>query len=349
MTTDFSPVEIPRDRFGRPYVIPPGGGKPVAYTRCTTYVGGIEDTYKLGQWQQRHVAMGLAMSPSLLSAVQQSDLDDKNALNDLCDKAKEAAGASDSARIGTYLHAVTEADDRGLDPWAVPMPDLASPRTPSDFEADLEAYRVATQGLTSTAIEQFGVLDNLRIGGTCDRVVRIGGKKYIADLKTGSVEFGSLKIAAQLAVYARSHFYDWRAAMALGANANAEQASELRTVPGVEVDRGIVIHMPQGTGRCTLYWVDLIEGWNAVRVCRDIRQKRTAKFRDLFSSFAAPVSSVPVEDGESFTLAPVMSLAGLIQQETTAEGVRDLWQANAAAWTAELTSLAKAHIASLKN
>jgi hypothetical protein len=38
--------------------------------------------------------------------------------------------------------------------------------------------------------------------------VEYGGKRYIADLKTGSIEWGTLKIAAQLAVYARSHTYD---------------------------------------------------------------------------------------------------------------------------------------------
>lgn len=346
-SAQITPFEIPRDRFKRPLVIPPGGGKPVAYTRCTTFVGGIEDTYKLGQWQQRHVALGIATNPDLADAVRTSDLDDKGGLNNLCDEAKDRAGASDSARIGTYLHAVTEAADRGQDPMGVPLPELAMPRSKEDFLPDLAAYMAATDGLKSTAIETFGVLDNLKIGGTSDRIVKIGGKKYIADLKTGSVEFGSLKIAAQLAVYARSHLYDWRAAAALGNNASAEQARALRTAPGVEVDKGLVIHLPQGTGTCTLYWVDLLAGWEAVRVCRDIREKRTLRFRDLFSMFAAPVAQVPVTEGESFVSPTVMSLARQITECVSADAVRALWSANASDWTEDLTKVAKGHIASL--
>ena len=42
--TEFTTVGIPRDRWGRPLVIPPGGGKKrVAYRRVTTFVGVLED------------------------------------------------------------------------------------------------------------------------------------------------------------------------------------------------------------------------------------------------------------------------------------------------------------------
>jgi len=30
------PTEIERDRYGRPLVVPPAGGKAIAYTRATT-------------------------------------------------------------------------------------------------------------------------------------------------------------------------------------------------------------------------------------------------------------------------------------------------------------------------
>ena len=38
-------AEVPRDRFGRPLLIPPHGGKPIPYTRCTTSIRRADDTY----------------------------------------------------------------------------------------------------------------------------------------------------------------------------------------------------------------------------------------------------------------------------------------------------------------
>src|SRR5689334_2925212 len=61
--------QVPRDRWQRPLVVPPKGGKPVAYTRCTTFVGCLEDTFNLSRWQQRMVALGLNDRPDLLLAV----------------------------------------------------------------------------------------------------------------------------------------------------------------------------------------------------------------------------------------------------------------------------------------
>lgn len=40
----FQNVELPRDRFGRPMVMPPSGkGKRIPYRRCTTFVGCLDD------------------------------------------------------------------------------------------------------------------------------------------------------------------------------------------------------------------------------------------------------------------------------------------------------------------
>ncbi|MGK3946754.1 hypothetical protein ABK046_51375, partial [Streptomyces caeruleatus] len=59
--------QLERDRYGRPLVVPADGGKKVAYTRCTTFVGAAEDTFPLSQWQQRQVAVGLSKRPDLVS------------------------------------------------------------------------------------------------------------------------------------------------------------------------------------------------------------------------------------------------------------------------------------------
>ena len=169
---DVPARDIPRDRWGRPMVYPPGGKKPVPYTRCTTYVGVLEDTYNLSRWQQRMVALGLADRPDLMLAVA-AHRDERDKLNEICGSALDAAKAGAAATTGTALHALTEKVDRDL-PLGV---------IPEAYIADLEQYRETTAPLTVKAIEQFRVLDSLKIGGTTDRVVEYLGRYYIADVK----------------------------------------------------------------------------------------------------------------------------------------------------------------------
>lgn len=336
--TDFSTPapEIPRDRFGRPLVVPPGGGPRVGYTRCTTFVGAIEDPHNITKWKERHVALGLAMRPDLRDAVAATAPTEKGALNGLAEQAKEAAGASDAALIGTYLHKLTEAADLGRDTTLVPFPDLALRRDPAEFLPDVAAYLEATSVLKHRLVEQFGVHDGWQIGGTPDRVVEYQGKRYIADLKTGSVDWGYLKIAAQLAVYARSQPYD--------------VATDQRLEPhGADTTRGIVIHLPEGTGTCRLLWVDLTVGWEAARACREVRELRKRRRGDVLTSLDVP--AVPVTNGEPLVTWPAPDPEPTLADRLRATRSRDealaLWHDNVARWTPDLTDLAKAHIASL--
>lgn len=320
-------TDIPRDRWLRPLVKPPTGGeKRVAYTRCTTFVGALEDTYKLGQWQQRHAIRGVALHDDLIAAVRDTDPNDKATLDGLVDEAKERSGAGDAARLGTYLHSVTEAADRGEDPANVPPPQQSTGvLDPLDHLPDLAAYLDATSELKHIMIEQFMVQDPLKVGGTPDRVVRFEGKRYIADLKTGSIEYGGLKIAAQLAMYARSRPY----------NVDTDERMDPH---GAELDRGIVIHLPAGTGVCTLYWVDLHAGWEAVRMSRDVRQQRSISFKQLYR---------PLVTGSPVVPAPPLTLADQIVLAVHPDQVRSLWREHASEWTDDLTELAKQHLAEL--
>lgn len=302
-------ADIARDRWGRPLVVPPGGGNPVAYTRTTTYVGVIEDTFNLSRWQMRMVALGVVDRPDLQLAVA-SHRDDKAKLNQDCENALEAAKAHAAATTGTALHALAEQLDTGVTLGAVP----------NAYAADLTAYQAATAPLTMVSVEQFSVLDDLRIGGTPDRVVEYDGKRYIADLKTGTLDFGYLKIAAQLAVYARAQPYDIAKAERLDPH-------------GAEVDRGIVIHLPAGTGTCELYWIDLLAGWDAVRVCKSIREKRAIPKKRLVTPFGTP--------------QPLIDIATEITKCLTADAVRSLWSKYSALWNDDLTAIAKAHIDTL--
>jgi len=58
-------VEIDRDRYGRPLVVPPNGGKPVAYTRATTIANSLDDASALTAWKMRMAAIGLTTRPDI--------------------------------------------------------------------------------------------------------------------------------------------------------------------------------------------------------------------------------------------------------------------------------------------
>lgn len=316
--------EPPRNGWGWPLVKDATNpDKRIPMIRATGLAGTYEDMFVLHQWDMRIVARSIADSPDLIAAIKDSHPDDKSGLNDLIKEARTRGGASDKAAIGTYVHSLTEAYDRGEDPWEVVTPPMLStgPLNPDLYRADLAAYVAATADLEALYVEQFCVNDWLPAAGTPDRIVRYKGKRYIADLKTGNIELGCGKIAAQLALYARSRPYD--------------VAADERMEPhGAEVDKGIIIHCPAGEGVCRLWWVDLLYGWEIVKTCRDVREKRRKKFVHLARPIEAPAP------------APV-SLADRIVVTTSRDEVTALWRVHAAEWTDDLTDLASRHLAGL--
>ena len=197
-----STVEIPRDRWKRPLIIPVGGGAPVAYTRVSTLAKALDDLNNLMSWKMRKTAEGLIRRPDLLTRVAgvlangdpDADWPTKRALNDICGEATEAAGASKGSSAGTGFHSLTEAIDRGEEPLFVP---------PADAER-LDAYRKATEGYTAIASETFIVCDELRVAGSFDRLWFCpDSRTRVGDLKTGKSEKAyPLATATQIAIYA---------------------------------------------------------------------------------------------------------------------------------------------------
>lgn len=251
--------EVPRDGWQRPLIIPPGGGKPEPYTRCTRFVDVLDDKYTLQKWMQRQVAVGLSLRSDLALAAATAANDpevNKRDLDAICDDAREAAQGSAKATIGKAFHSLTERLDRGLSVGVVP----------DQYRAHLDAYEAATRHLSPIHIEQIMVLDEMRVAGTPDRIVTVEGMPgcYIADLKTGAstLTYGLPKVAMQLAVYAHSALYD----VASGARAD---------VDGLNLERGLVIALdsqiaPGVKPECRLLWVDLTVGWRGAQMCRQV-------------------------------------------------------------------------------
>lgn len=266
-------VDFRRDGYGRP-IVGQTTGKPIAYTRSSTAAKAIEDTYNLNQWAQRNVAYGVAHDVSLAARVLAVGgapatwgKAEKDAVAEVVEAAHTAAKAHANADIGTALHKMTEDDDHGIN------------ITPGRFLPDVEAYREAKAALGIIThrewIECRMVSDILRMAGTADRIVTVApnsplrkwmhpdDEALISDLKTGrSVDFGGLSMSSQLAAYASGHLYD--------------PAEDVRLpTPRISKVSGLIIHLPAGEGRCTVYRADLVKGLAAAHLANAIRRTRT--------------------------------------------------------------------------
>lgn len=255
-TAELQNVEIPRDRYGRPMVLPPGRGKKrLAYRRTTTFVGCLDDMNGLMKWKARQVAYGMGQRKDLVLAAAAADPADKKLLGELAEKATEHAMSSAGATTGTALHSLTERVDRGQPLGHVPDP----------YPADLEAYQQATAGIEWVGIECFRVHDDWKIAGTADRIGRNAhGRLQVYDIKTGSIDYPH-KMAMQLAMYARMTPYD------IGTDTRGEPE------PGLDLNTGIIIHLPAGEGRCDLYEIDIAKGWGACLLARKVWDWRGTK------------------------------------------------------------------------
>lgn len=278
--------------MGAPLVAPKAGGKPRSLTRTTTFIDCIEDKSALSAWGKRMTLVGASREPSLLDRLKDLDpatREGKAALDELAERAVDIAGANLKRERGTHLHTLSEYVDRG--------DELPRGTSPSDV-ADMAAYKMATVDFDMVAVEQFVVVDELGAGGTFDRMLRYAGPGpdgshieglFIGDLKTGSVQYSGLKMAAQLAVYSRGELYDHticpvddrdKKALATWKKVDVPPwvaAAAYSPIPAVNRDWGIIIHLPAGEARCTLHWADLRLGWEAARLALDIRRMRSVK------------------------------------------------------------------------
>lgn len=273
--------KVPRDRWGRPRIFPLDGGKSKGYQRCTRFVSVLEDEYNLNLWNQRMVAIGLAEREDLLVSVA-AFKNDKQELNKIVERAREAAGANSGSTTGTALHKICEDIDSGL-----------SPVIPSAYKADVAAYVEATKPFEVVSIEEFCVNDQYEVGGTPDRVYKFNDKYYIGDLKTSgdtdTLKLSLLKFAMQFAMYAHSKPYLFeKAPDDPDAAPGAEVAKSLRMEwPGpIDPYRAILVHLPKGKGTCDVYWVDISEGWEAVKIAAATKawRKKGAKLATPFNS-----------------------------------------------------------------
>lgn len=262
--------EVKRDRWGRYILANPFTGNERPHTRVTTFARAILDSYALSQWEKRMVVKGMSLRPDLVDAAHSLEVSgpkkesDRYKLDKLVEQAKDASGGNTAARRGTSIHSFSEKIDAGQ---------ITLEEVPDRQRPDLIAYQgcMKARGLTIVPelLERIVCLPQYEVAGRLDKVVlESDGTPVVADVKSGqdlSHKNKKLEIAIQLACYTR------------GINTSGvwnlkDQCWE--PVPRVREDYALVIHIPAGSGSYEIFTIDLLEGWKAVQLCADVRDRR---------------------------------------------------------------------------
>lgn len=272
---------IRRDRWGRYLVVPSYGKKPKGYTRATTVAKALDSQDGLMKWNGRMILLGLMQRPDLLALAGTIDESNSKELNRLCDQASEAGGSVTRRNLGTAVHSMLE--------QSITLPDYEAP---AQYRADIAAiHRVVREAggeFLTDMVERIVVCDELGIAGTFDGIIRIGGKLFLFDLKTGSL-FGGLSWAIQLSIYAHAD------ALYLQGPADDGSADTRFPMPEVDQERAIIIHCEPESGHAELHWLDISQGWDALQVAMEVRKWRNAKPLAPFTADTIPaqVESAP--------------------------------------------------------
>lgn len=251
---------IPRDRYGRPMLLPEGGTVRLPYTRASSLADFISNKRGLVIWQQRHLARGLGMRPDLamLAATEtyntgfgMTDAKENKAsgrrLDEIITRAQDVSLIHERADYGTSIHHLTEQGN--TQPVSDPI-----------VLADVESFQKAMRGITELATEVFVACDEVMAAGSFDHLVRLPGRDraQVLDKKTGALHMEGFGV--QLAVYANGEMYE-----------NDERFSLESQFGPIDREKAIVAHIAARTGRTVFYEIDIIEGLEAARYAAWVR------------------------------------------------------------------------------
>jgi hypothetical protein len=125
----------------------------------------------------------------------------------------------------------------------------------------------------------FVVCHDVNAAGSFDRLLQGPSRVLIGDIKTSgnpdTHKYAALAWAIQLATYA--HAKPW-----IPGRGIVEWAD--LGLPEPDTERGLVIHIVQGTGQVRLHSVDLKAGWVAAQLADEVLAMR--KLRDVTQAIA---------------------------------------------------------------
>lgn len=302
-------ADFPRDRWGRPLIVPDGGGKQVAYGRFSSHGSVLEEKFALEKWKIRTSAIGLTKRDDLFAQLAACPTEDTSRLDEILAQALEAGGGSIGANLGTALHEFTQRIDLG----EITLDDIAEPWK-SDVQAYLQALSTHHFSVVKELIEVNLVNDELMLAGTADRFYSTKFGTVCADIKTGKqISKNPLAYAVQLAGYANSFLY------------NVDTGERRQIAEDIELRIGYIIHIPANQGRCDIYEVDLQEAMAAARLASTV--KRWQKRQDLVRKVEPlvqpkTVQTAPAFDRNSWLHARIKPLIEICKSELNA-----LWPA----------------------
>jgi replicative DNA helicase len=115
-----------------------------------------------------------------------------------------------------------------------------------------------------TSIEPGPDVETACIGVDSPNHVYLCSEWFIPTHNTGSIDFPH-KMAMQLAMYSRSLSYD------IATDTRGQHEEDL------DINRGVIIHLPAGQGRCDLYEIDIASGWGACLIAKQVWDWRGIK------------------------------------------------------------------------
>lgn len=334
-----TPERPPRDRSGRPMLIPRGvevdDANRVAHTRASSLGDLLEEFSYLWKWKMRGLAVGLSQSMDLIRLASSetytcgftedgvANRASGRRVDEIIERAMDRAGVDMKADYGTAVHSRTEAGNDNIDPDEKQALDVASCW---DLWAELGVVHLGTEIFTAN--------DTLRSAGTFDHLSYVPGFGIVVtDKKTSKSAKGTYDI--QLASYATGDIYnvdtDQRTTL-------EEYVASLGWDPAL-INRAVGIIWWIKGGRTQARLLDLDAGMRGARTAAWIRDNRRSigVAKDMTSSVRLAASSMRDD------------LLTQIQNAPTVEAINNLWNhpVTRAVWTDEHTAAAVARKGSL--
>ncbi len=275
-------VTIGRDASDNPLIVPRGGTVEEVYTRASSLSKFLaEDSWNLSKWRERYLTGGLARSPDLclraaavhystgpISGTQPISARKAAAaeLDAVANDAKERAGISEAANVGTAGHSLTEPGSQGL--------------ALDSIVDTVAAYNELTAGLERVASEVFVANDELATAGTFDSLywnALLPDRFIVGDTKTGK-NFHQAEFEIQVASYAGGEVYLGRPVWdGLDESTVEHQRLTFEEFAGLPVDQdiGYIVHVSvHGSPKPRIVELDLRRGRALAKLCAEIRNGR---------------------------------------------------------------------------
>lgn len=324
MQPDSGPIFGEVNSRGK-YALPhPVTGEPAEWQRTTNFIKKLDDTYALNKWEKRKAVVGLALREDLYAeACSLSDEEDIDALDELVERAHDAAGGNVGRRIGSALHKFTERQSRGLPSGA-----------PERWQLHVDRYAAALKEHYLTIVPELieRTVVNLTYGcaGKLDNgLINLYGEIELADLKSKKKIYGYGSEALQFAMYV---------------NADAmwdPVAGKYVDMPPFRKDIARMIWLPVAGDACEIHAVDIAKGWAKLGLCEAVRDwQNEAKRKGAVGWKMVPPSILEATEAYASRILDAGSVADLsaIWREASAHGV----------WSTELEELGARQVELLK-